>query len=118
MKTMHDIQKRCFIGSIASHVFLMLLVLFGSAFFTAKSRTDPLAAMKVIPSKFIDGLTGGGGNPAIPITSDQQKGDPNATPQVKPPPRPPTPKRVEAVQPQPRVAQPPPPQPAVARIPK
>src|SRR5207247_9765625 len=85
----------------------------GSALVPGK-RADSKTALRVVPSKFIDGLTRGGGNPSVPITSDQQKGDPNATPAPTPPP--PQPKRAETPQPQPKVTQPP--QPSASRIPK
>jgi|1185.fasta_scaffold42558_2 TonB family protein len=105
------LQKRCFMGAIGLHGVLFLALVFGSALFVAQQKPDYSATIKVIPSRFVEGLSGGGGNPDIPITNEQKKGDPNAEAEVKPKPTPPpvkppevkkveTPKPVEAKPPE------------------
>src|SRR4051812_22492969 len=113
---MDRVQKRCFIGSLGLHGFLLLIFLFGSAFFPARKPdidTTPTIKILQLPDVLTDGKTGGGGNPLQPVTNEQKKGDPNAaikpTPpapqppvqktQVKPPEPKVTPKAVEVVKP-------------------
>src|SRR3954452_20491854 len=86
------IQKRCFMGAVGFHGLLFLILVFGSAFFVAHQKPDYSASIKVIPSRFVEGLSGGGGNPDIPVTNEQKKGDPNAEAELKPKPIQPTPK--------------------------
>jgi len=114
---MSAIQKRCLLGSLGLHGLLLLIVAFGSAFFVANQKPRDYSTLKVIPSRFVEGLSGGGGNPNLPETNEQKKGDPNAEtpppaetkpkpPTVKPPdPKPepvvkkPDPKPVETIKP-------------------
>jgi TonB family protein len=84
---MDRVQKRCLLGSLGLHAFLILVFLFGSAFFPARKpdiSSTPTIKLLQIPEVLTDGPSGGGGNPLKPITNEQQKGDPNAHP-VKPP---------------------------------
>jgi periplasmic protein TonB len=72
---MDRLQKKCLVGSTLFHGFLLLLLLFGSAFFVARERPMNLPRINVVPSRLIDDLlAGGGGNPNLPRTDDQQKG--------------------------------------------
>jgi len=67
------------------HGFLLLIFLFGSAFFPArKPEVDPYPMMRVVPDFFKDGKSGGGGDPSVPLTNDKKKGDPNAANTPKP----------------------------------
>jgi TonB family protein len=122
MRTLGNIQKRCLVGSLAAHGFLLLVVLFGAAFFVSH-KPPPLdpSTLRVVPQRLVDGLSGGGGNPQLPVNNDQKKGDPNAKPEVKPAPVPPAPrptpvepKRIEP-RVEPKAVQP---QPTVSRMPK
>ncbi len=82
------------------HAFLALVLVVGSAFFVEKEKPQVVAKIRIIPTKILDGAdAGGGGNPKIAMTDDQQKGD-----TVKPLPPPPEPKVVQAPpKPQPKV---------------
>jgi len=81
-------------ASVGMHGFLALVLVFGSAFFVAHQPPRDYSSLRVIPSRFVDGLSGGGGNPKLPDTNEKQKGDPNAQPaqaDTKPKPKPPEP---------------------------
>jgi TonB family protein len=103
---MNRLQKKCLVASTALHGFLLLLFVFGSAFFLAKDKPPPNQRLNVVPTHLIEAaLAGGGGNPNLPRTDDRQKGD-TLVPQpaaAAPPPQP--------VQPVRQPPQPPPPQP-------
>lgn len=73
---MNRFQKKMLLASAGLHGFLVLLLLFGSAFFVSKEK-PPAPPINVVPSHLIDEmLAGGGGNPNLPQTDDRQKGDP------------------------------------------
>lgn len=93
---MDRLQKKCLMGSTAMHGFLALLLVVGSAFFVPRNKPpDAQPQVRIVPSILIDkALAGGGGNPNVAKTDDQQKGD-TTRPQPKPPePKPPEPKPV------------------------
>jgi colicin import membrane protein len=85
---MSRLQKKCLLGSTLFHGFLLLLLVSGSAFFAAKDRPLTATRINVVPSRLVEAaLAGGGGNPALPRTDDQQKGE-TLQPQPDPPPAP------------------------------
>jgi TonB family protein len=105
---MTRLQKKCFLASAALHGLLMLVIIFGAAFL-GPSKEKPLPnRINVVPSRLVDeALSGGGGNPSIPRTDDQVKGNSlnpaDSTPApLPPPPKPPTVVRARDV-PQPPV---------------
>ncbi len=108
---MSRLGKKCLVASSVLHGFLLLLVLFGSAFFVVKEKPLSQPKLQFVPSKFVEAaLAGGGGNPNLPRTDDVQKGSPTAPAQLlAPPPQPVQPK------PQPQPAPPPPPKPEVKK---
>lgn len=82
------------------HGFLLLVLVFGAAFFTPEKKPNEFAMLRVVPSKIIeDALAGGGGNPKIAQSEDRQKGE-TLTPQPKPP----EPVKTEVAPPKPAVA--------------
>jgi protein TonB len=103
---MNRLQKKCLVASTALHGLLLLLFVFGSAFFLAKDKPPPNQRLNVVPTHLIEAaLAGGGGNPNLPRSDERQKGD-TLVPQpaaAAPPPQP--------VQPVRQPPQPPPPQP-------
>jgi TonB family protein len=101
---MDRLQKKCFIASCGMHVVLFLVVLFGAAFFTPE-KPKPVETLTMIPSKLIDGASGGGGNPNIPRTEERIKGE--TLDPVVPKPQP--------VKPEPPKPRPEPPKPEVAK---
>lgn len=76
-------------GSLGFHGLLFVVLIFGSAFFVSHQPPRDYSMLKVIPSRFVEGLSGGGGNPSIAPSNEQKKGDPNAETDVKPPKPPP-----------------------------
>lgn len=88
------------------HAFLALLLVVGSAFFVNKEPPQVVSKVRIVPTKIIDGaLAGGGGNPNVAPSEDQQKGD-----TMKPIPPPPEPPKI--------VQTPPKPQPKVEPLPE
>jgi TonB family protein len=82
------------------HGFAVLLLVFGSAFFVAKEKPQNFSKLQFVPSRFVESaLAGGGGNPNLPRSDDQIKGE-TLVPQ--PAPTPPAPK----AQPQPTPPEP------------
>jgi TonB family protein len=88
---MNRLEKKCFIGSAMFHGFLLIIVLFGSAFLSSKKYEDigPVVEIKnAIPT---DKPFNTGGNP---------NGNPTPPP-PQPQPQPPPPKPVDPVKPPP-----------------
>ena len=72
---MNRFQKKMLLASAGLHGFLVLLLLFGSAFFVSKEK-PATQRLNVVPTRLIeDALAGGGGNPNLPRTDDRQKGE-------------------------------------------
>ena len=120
---MNRLQKKCLIASTGMHLFLFLLVVFGSAFFVSRDKVPNQPALRVVPSKLIDdALSGGGGNPKIAPSGDQQKGQ-TLLPQPAPPqpvtPTQPAPKHeVKKTEPKPETKKPEKVKPEPVKVPK
>jgi TonB family protein len=94
---MDRLQKKCFVGSTCMHAFLALLLVVGSAFFVNKEPPQVVSKVRIVPTRIVDGaLAGGGGNPKVAPSEDQQKGD-----TMKPIPPPPEPPKVVQTPPKP-----------------
>ena len=94
------------------HAFLALLVLVGSAFFVNKERPHVVPKVRVVPTRLIDAaLAGGGGNPKVAPSEDQQKGD-----TIKPLPPPPEPQKIVQAPPKPEPKVEPPPKPEPVKV--
>jgi TonB family protein len=117
---MNRFQKKCLVASTGLHGFLLLLIVFGSAFFTSTEKPPQPLRINQYPTHLLDNaLAGGGGNPNLARTDDRVRGDtlvPQPTaqaatptpPQPRPPePQPPRPKP-EAKRPEPKQVEPPP----------
>jgi len=88
---MDRLQKKCLIASLGTHGLLLLIVMFGSAFFIAKKSLVNVPAIRVVPGKLVDtALSGGGGTPTVPPSEDKVKGE-TLMPQPEQPPTPPKP---------------------------
>lgn len=100
---MDRLQKKCLIVSVGMHGFLLLVLLFGSAFFVSRKKPLDLPAMRVVPQTLVDAaLSGGGGDPKVAPSSDKIKGE-TLVPQPTPPPQP---VRAEPPKPQPQQSKP------------
>ena len=100
---MNRLQKKCVIATVGIHLLLLLILVFGSAFFSPRPKPDDTQLLDVIPANLIDAAFNSGVRNATP---------PAPAPVVVPPPlpQPPTP----TVQPLP---QPPAPKPVVTPTP-
>jgi TonB family protein len=92
---MNRLQKKCVIATGGIHLLLLLVLVFGSAFFTPRPKPDDTQLLDVIPANLIDAAFNSGVRNATP---------PAPAPVVVPPPQPapPTP----AIQPPPPVPKP------------
>ena len=120
---MDRLGKKCFVASCGMHVVLVLVVLFGAAFFTADKKPAPVENLTMIPPTLIDdALSGGGGNPKIAPSDAKIKGDTLDPVPAQPTPVKPQPKVIERPQPKPPEPKPPkietPKQPVKTPIPK
>ena len=98
---MNRLQKKCLIATAGFHLLLLLVLVFGSAFFVSNSKPDETQVLSVIPANLIDAAFNTGVKNAQP---------PAPTPIVKPPeptPQPPQPKP----EPKPEPIKPPDPEP-------
>lgn len=106
---MDRLQKKCLTASVGTHVSLMLVLVFGSAFNSEAPKPIHVASLKVVPSILVDSaLAGGGGNPNIKPSEDRQKGN-TMVPQPKEAPKPPQkeePKKPEPKKPEPKKEEP------------
>ena len=95
---MNRFQKKCLLASTGLHGFLVLLLVFGSAFFVSKEK-PPTQRLNVVPTILIENaLAGGGGNPNLDRTDDRQKGEtllPQPAAAAPPQPTPPQPKQTQ-----------------------
>lgn len=90
---MNRLQKKCFIASAGVHLFLALLLVFGPAFISTRSKSDDLPILDFVPARTVDALISGGGNP---------KAQPPASapaPQVQPPAPQPPPEKIHEAEP-------------------
>jgi periplasmic protein TonB len=60
---MNRLAKKCLIASAALHSLLFVILLVGPAFLSKKNAADDMPVLDVIPSKLVDELMSGGGNP-------------------------------------------------------
>ena len=89
---MERLHKKCLLASLGTHGLLVLVVIFGSAFFVAKKPNVNIPSIRVVPGKLVDALiSGGGGNPNIAPSEDKIKGE-TFVEQTRPVPAPQPPK--------------------------
>ncbi len=86
---MDRLQKKCLMVSGGTHSLLLVILLTSSAFFVSKTRQVMTRPLLVVPSRLIDGISSGGGNPNIPQPPEPQKQKGEI---LKPTPQPPEPK--------------------------
>lgn len=73
---MSRLQKKCFLASAALHGLLVVVLLFGAAFFGPPKQQPLPNRINVIPAIAVENaLAGGGGNPNLARTDDQVKGN-------------------------------------------
>jgi len=101
---MNRLQKKCLVATAGLHLLLVLVILFGSAFFISHSKPDETQVLNVIPANLVDAAFNSGvKNAQVPAPTPIAK-PPEPTP-PKPVVTPPTP------QPKPEPVKPPEPEP-------
>ena len=106
---MDRLQQKCFAASAGVHSLLMVILVVGPAFLVPTSKPDNRPPLDVIPTKVIDGIFSGGGNPngtPPPPAPPVPPAPPTPTPKPAPEPvkqqepqPPPTPVKPQAVDP-------------------
>jgi len=95
---MNRLQKKCVIATAGIHLLLLLILVFGSAFFSPRPKPDDTQLLDVIPANLIDAAFSSGVRNATPpapapvVVPPSQPAPP--TPAVQPAPTPPAPKAV------------------------
>jgi TonB family protein len=106
---MSRLQKKCLIATAGGHLLLILVLVFGSAFFVSRSKPDESQILTVIPANLIDaafssGVAGAQPPPPQPVQPVQPPTPVPPRPEPPPPkppepqPEPPKPTLVERVQ--------------------
>jgi TonB family protein len=95
---MNRLQKKCAIATAGIHLLLLLVLVFGSAFFSPRPKPDDTQLLDVIPANLVDvalnsGVRGATPPPPAPIVTPPPQPVPPA-PAVQPTPPPPAPKPV------------------------
>ena len=57
---MNRLQKKCAIATAGIHLLLLLILLFGSAFFSPRPKPDDTQLLDVIPANLIDAALNSG----------------------------------------------------------
>jgi protein TonB len=87
---MNRLQKKCLIATAGFHLLLVLILVFGAAFFTSHSKPDETQLLDVIPSTTIEAMFNSGVKNAQPPAPTPPQ--PSQPPQPVQPPQPPQPK--------------------------
>ena len=87
---MNRVQRKCLIASLALHALLCLILLVGPAFLSSSHKGIDQPTLEVIPSKILDSLFSGGGNPKAAPPAAQKMAEP-PPPAQQPETRPPEP---------------------------
>lgn len=95
---MSRLQKKCLIATTGFHLLLVLIVVFGSAFFVSHSKPDESQILTVIPTTLIDAAFNSGVQnaqppPPSPVQPPQPVQPAPQPPQPKPDPQPEPPKQ-------------------------
>jgi TonB family protein len=96
---MNRLQQKCVIATAGIHLLLLLVLVFGSAFFSPRPKPDDTQLLDVIPANLIDAAFNSGVKNATPpapapVTVPPPQPVPPA-PVIQPTPPPPAPKPVE-----------------------
>src|SRR5690242_9655961 len=96
---MNRLQKKCLIVTAGFHLLLVLTLVFGSAFFTQRTKTDDTQVLDVIPANLVEAAFNSGvknAQPPAPRPVEQIPivQPPAPLPKPQPQPEPPKPKPV------------------------
>lgn len=133
---MNRLQKKCLIATAGFHLLLVLTLVFGSAFFTARPRPQDTHVLDVIPANIVEAAFNSGVKnaqrpaaqpapqipivqPPAPLPKPQPRPEPpQPKPQPKPEPPAPKPEPVKHSEPKPDKAPQPEPKPEVTKTPQ
>jgi TonB family protein len=106
---MNRLQKKCLIATAGFHLLLLVILLVGPGFFTAKPKMDDTQVLEVIPANLIDAAFSSGVKAAQPPPPTSIVKPPEPQPQPQPTPEPPKPvvKPEPVKQPDPEPVKPP-----------
>jgi TonB family protein len=101
---MNRLQKKCLIATAGFHLTLLLVLVFGSAFFSEQDKPEDLKLLDVIPEKAIDAAFNSGVKSAQPPppTPIVHPVEPQPQPQPEPPKPEIKPEAVRVVEPKPK----------------
>ena len=88
---MNRLQKKCLIATAGFHLLLLVILLVGPGFFTAKPKPDDTQVLDVIPANLIDAAFSSGVKAAQPPPPAPIVKPPEPQPQPQPTPEPPKP---------------------------
>jgi TonB family protein len=91
---MNRLQKKCLIATAGFHLLLVLILVFGSAFFTSHPKLDDTQVLDVIPANLIDAAFNSGVKAAQPSAPTPVVQPQPPAPQPQPQPTPPQPQAV------------------------
>lgn len=100
---MNRLQKKCLIATAGFHLTLVLVLVFGAAFFTERSKPDETQLLDVIPANLIDAAFSSGVKDAQPPPPTPPQ---PPQPVQQPQPQPPQPKPEPVKQPDPEPVKP------------
>jgi len=98
---MNRLQKKCLIATAGFHLLLVLVLLFGAAFFTPRSKPDDTKILDVIPANLIDEAFSSGVKNAPPSAPTPVVQTPQPQVQPQPPPPQPKPEPIKPPEPEP-----------------
>ena len=103
---MSRLEKKCFVGSVALHGLLLVVFLFGSAFFLSKTTMILPPVVTLVNATLTDKLVASGGSPdAKPAEPPPAAQPPKSEPPQPPPPQP-IKEEVKQKEPEPEVVKP------------
>ena len=82
---MNRLQKKCLVATTGLHLLLVLVIVFGSAFFTSHTKPDETQVLNVIPANLVDAAFNSGVKNAAPPTPAPIAKPTEPTPQPPPP---------------------------------
>jgi len=100
---MNRVQKKCLIASLALHALLCVILLVGPAFLSSNQKASDQPTLQVIPSKIVDSLFSGGGNPNAKPPAAQRVAEPPPPAQQTDTPPTPTPPKIRQEQKPPEI---------------
>jgi TonB family protein len=93
---MNRLQKKCLIATAGFHLLLVLVIVFGSAFFVSRTKPDETQVLTVIPANLIEAAFNSGVK-AAPPPAPQPIVQPQPPAPQPPPPQPPAPTFIQRV---------------------